>query len=72
MNGTLYEHVGLDKSTGWFKLWDTAVTQIAAAAQPDTVFALINGGFWIHTGRDKNSGWFKLWGAGVTDFSAGL
>jgi hypothetical protein len=72
--GALWEHTGANENNGWFKIWDTGVTQISASqVQADTVFALMNGGaLWEHVGRDKNSGWFKLWDTAVTDISAAV
>ena len=72
IEGALWQHTGLDKNSGWSKIWDTSVTQISAATQDDTVFAIINGGLWGHIGKDKNSGWFKIWDSGVTVIGAGL
>jgi hypothetical protein len=72
--GALWEHTGANENNGWFKIWDTGVTQISASqVQADTVFVLFNGGaLWEHVGRDKNSGWFKVWDTGITQISAAV
>src|SRR5579871_2133892 len=72
--GALWEHTGANQNNGWFKIWDSGVTEISASqVRADTVFALFSGGaLWEHVGTDKNSGWSKIWDTGVTDISAAV
>ena len=70
-SGALYEHTGLSSSAGWSKLFDSGITQVAAAAKTDTVLANFNGALWQHNGLDRNSGWIRLWSVGVTNMDAG-
>jgi hypothetical protein len=70
--GALWEHLGTDKSTGWFKLTDSGVTSFSASTRaPNTVFVNIGGAAWEHVGTDRNTGWFKIWDTGVNQISAG-
>ncbi len=71
-NGTLYEHVGTDSSTGWYYVLNN-VKQVSAGVDGylnPTAFVLFNDGtLWEHQGLSAGTGWHYLW-SGVASVTA--
>lgn len=63
-NGTLYQHIGTDSSTGWYFIWNN-VRQVSAGEDPHAnpvAFVLLNDGtLYEHQGLDSSTGWSYIW-----------
>jgi hypothetical protein len=69
-DGSVWEHTGLDSTTGWALVTGGGARQISAgqdAAGNAAVFVRYqNGSVWEHTGTDPSAGWTEVTGEGAT------
>ena len=71
--GSVWEHTGTNKNSGWFEVQSSGATSISALGiQADSVYVNLGGALWEHVGTDQNSGWHEIWESGASSISAGL